>query len=281
MFIASHPLGELPQLGAHRYSFYTLAWLSGADAVFFCDSMRFEVSAGSLVFITPGQVHWWESALSRANISLLGFLPEVFTGKLLDIGLITELPFFRVDGITVLPVPSDVQVIFDGLFKQAAKRYSQMATQDQNKTFLTLPRRAEGLLLAYLHTILAEAATIELSSDAITLSLAQSADVRLARLFRLHAETLVTMRHPVAYYANLLHVTPDHLTRVVRRVIGKPPSSWLQERLLLEARRLLTFTDQPIEHIAETLNFPTPTQFSQWFRTQAGQTPRDVRRSRI
>jgi AraC family transcriptional regulator, transcriptional activator of pobA len=303
MFMASHSLAELPQTGAHRYAFYALAWLSGGPAVLMCDTVRFEVPAGSLVFITPGQVHWWEAAAheesqaarqqTQPHLSLLGFLPEVFTGRLLDVRLITELPFFRVDGTTVLTAPDGLREALGGLFRQAAQRYQHLATGEADKDFLTLPRQAEGLLLAYLHAILAEAATAEPASvhsdaahsdsahpEGVSLTLAHSADVRLARLFRLHAEGNVDRRHPVGHYAELLNVTPDHLTRAVRRVTGKTPIVWLQERLLLEARRLLTFTDQPIECIAENLNFPTPTQFSQWFRSRSGQTPRDVRRTR-
>ncbi len=277
LFVASLALTTLAQQVPRRNAFYTLAWLSGAPATLLCDGVRHEVPPGSLAFITPGQVHRWEAGPPGATVDLLGFLPDVFTGKLLDVRLVTDLPFFRADGPTVLTAPAETREALDVLFRQAERRYARLATREAQKPFMTLPRRAEALLLAYLHTILAEAAGIEVDASAPP---ASGADTRLARLFRFHAEGNVARRYGVAHYARALNVTPDHLTRVVRRVTGRTPSAWLQARLLLEARRLLTFTDQPIEGIAERLGFPTATQFSQWFRREAGQTPSDARRQR-
>lgn len=278
LFMAAHSMQDMPQRGAHRYAFYALAWLSGGAASFVCDGQHYAVPSGSLVFMAPGQVHWWADTEPQAHLTLLGFVPEVFLGGLLDSRLMTDLPFFSDDQATVLCAPPDLQEALDLLFSQAARRYQGVAREVQNKTFLSLPRQAEGLLLAYLHAILAEAATHHATGAAPSLAEPQ-ADWRLVRLFRLYMASSGRERHPVGHYAALLHVSADHLTRVVRRVTGKPPSEWLQVRLLAEAKRHLSFTDEPIERIAERLNFPTATQFSQWFRGQTGQTPRQFRQS--
>jgi AraC family transcriptional regulator, transcriptional activator of pobA len=276
LFVADDRLLESRIVEMRRYTFYGLAWLSGGAATFVCDTERFEVAAGSLICTAPGQVNWWEAPEPNAHITLLGFVPEIFTGGVLDVHLINDLPFFKPDGTTVIPAPGETGAALETLFRQVWRRYTQSAARSPDHTWRILPRQQEGLLLAYLHAILAEAATLEPDSQP-ALKPTQSADLRLTRLFRIHAVGSALQRHPVAHYAALLNVTPDHLTRVVGRVTGKTPSAWLQERLLLEAVRLLRFTNKPIERIAEELHFPTATQFSQWFRTQSGQTPRLVR----
>jgi len=275
LFVASYELLEPPMAGPHRYGFYSLSWLSRGAARLNCDAESFEIMPGSLICMTPGQVHWWQHPEPDAHITLLGFIPEIFIGGALDVHLITDLPFFQPAGSPVFRASLEVAAALDQLFEQVWRRYTQSAADDPNRSWLTLPRGREGLLLAYLHAILAEAASVGLDSASGTL--ASTADVRLTRLFRLHAALSALERHPVTYYASLLNVTADHLTRVVRRATGKSPSHWLQERLLLEATRLLTFTNAPVERISEALNFPTATQFSQWFRTQSGQTPRAIR----
>ncbi|WP_424952490.1 helix-turn-helix domain-containing protein [Deinococcus sp.] len=280
LFVAAHALSDSQVAEVHRYTFYGLAWLSGGAATFVCDAVRYQVAPGSLVCTAPGQVNWWEGEDPGAQLTLLGFVPDVFTGGALDVRLLTDLPLFRPDAVTVLPAPGEAGTALDTLFGQVWRRYLQSAQPGPNMTWQVLPRQREGLLLAYLHAILAEAATLDLdASDASApaLSLGQSADLRLTRLFRLHSVGHALQRRPVGYYAELLHVTPDHLARVVGRVTGRTPGAWLQERLLIEAVRMLSFTTRPIEQIAQDLHFPTATQFSQWFRKRSGQTPSQIR----
>jgi AraC family transcriptional regulator, transcriptional activator of pobA len=276
LFVAAYALLSPPLAGAHRYTFYSLSWLSGAAATLHCDAERFEVTPDSLICLAPGQVHWWEEAGSGAHLTLLGFLPEIFTDGVLDVRLLTDLPLFRPDETTIIAAPGERGAAVATLFRQVWQRYQQLAPQDAQANWRTLPRQRESLMLAYLHAVLAEAATLG-GAAAPTLPLGHSADLRLTRLFRIHAVQSAVQRHPLTHYAALLHVTPDHLTRVVRRVSGKTPHAWLQERLLTEAVRLLTFTTRPIERVADDLHFPSATQFSQWFRAQHGQTPRQVR----
>ncbi len=277
LFVAAYPIADSPIRGAHRYTFYGLSWLRGGAATLNCDGKRLEIAPGSLVCTAPGQVTWWERPEPDTHITLLGFIPEVFTGGALDVRLVTDLPCFTPDGSTVISATPEVGTALDTLFQQVWERYTQSAAHDPNRSWLSLPRGREGLLLAYLHAILAEAATLEMDASVPLLTQTQNADLRLSRLFRLHIAESALQRHPVSYYAELLNITADHLARVVRRATGKTPEAWLQERVLLEAKRLLTFTSQPVERIAEELNFPTATQFSQWFRTRSGQTPRDFR----
>jgi AraC family transcriptional regulator, transcriptional activator of pobA len=283
LFVASRRLLDPPMLEVHRYAFYGLAWLSGGAASFVCDTERFEVAAGSLVCTAPGQVNRWERPDADAQIILLGFVPEIFTGGALDVRLISDLPLFKPDGTTVIPASGEVGAALETLFRQVWQRYTQSASPGPANPWRVLPRQREGLLLAYLHAILAEAATLEIGLPSLQPNLqpSQSADLRLTRLFRIHAVGSALERRSVAHYAALLNVTPDHLARAVGRVTGKSPSVWLQERLLLEATRLLTFTNRPVERIAEELHFPTATQFSQWFRTRSGQTPRQVRQGAL
>ena len=277
LFVVTYPLQDPPVSGLFRSTFYGLAWLSGGAATFVCDTEKFAVKAGSLVWTIPGQVYWWEQPEPGAHLTLIGFLPELLTGGALNVHLIPDLPFLQPDGPTVIPVSGEAGEVLSTLFQQIWHRYAQVAEHHPANVWLTLPRQREALMLAYLHGILAEVATLTTGVLPTPLTQAQSADLRLTQLFRTHAATGARERRPVRHYAELLHVTPGHLTRVVGRVMGKTPSAWLQEQLLLDAKRLLAFTDRSVERIAEDLHFPSATQFSQWFRGQSGQTPRQVR----
>lgn len=277
LFVAATHLHLPPLSEPHRYTFYSLGWLSGGRASLVCDTERFEVAPQSLICLTPGMVSWWEEAQPGAHLTLLGFEPDIFTGGALDVRLLTDLPLFQPDATAIVHAPGKAGQPLSTLFGQMERRYTELAASGPTHTWQILPRQQEGLLLAYLHAILAEAATLDLGTPTSALNPAHSADLRLTRLFRLYVLQEGMWRQPVMHYAARLHVTPDHLARVVRRVTGKSPSAWLQERLVLEAKRRLTLTSAPIEQIAEALEFASASQFSQWFRSRSGQTPSQIR----
>jgi AraC family transcriptional activator of pobA len=279
LFVASYPLRDGQVAHVWRNAFYTLMWLQGGLATLICDGERFEVAPLSLVCVAPGQVYWWDGPQPDTRVVQLGFLPDIFTAGVLDVQLLTDLPLFRPDGTTILATRDAASSAIDVLFAQVWTRYLESADQQASRRWRVLPAHREGLLLAYLHAILAEATTLDLAES--RLRPAQTADLRLSRLFRFHAAQSALQRLPVAHYAQLLHVTPAHLSRTVQRVTGRPPSAWLHERLLLEAKRRLIFTDQPVEVLAAELNFTSATQFSQWFHARTGETPRQTRQGHI
>ena len=95
----------------------------------------------------------------------------------------------------------------------------------------------------------------------------------LAQRYRVLLEAHLRKHHSVAFYARLLKVTPDHLSRACRAVTGQSALDLLHDRLLLEARRLLAYTDAAIAGIARELGFTDPAYFSRFFARRGGQPP--------
>ncbi len=78
-------------------------------------------------------------------------------------------------------------------------------------------------------------------------------------------------------YAQMLGITPTHLTRVCREVTGKTASNLLHERVIAEARRMLEDTEIPIRQIARDLGFGSAAYFTRAFGQRAGVTPSAAR----
>ena len=77
----------------------------------------------------------------------------------------------------------------------------------------------------------------------------------------------------VKAYADLLYVSPNHLSAVVRKESGCSVMEWLNAHCILRAQVLLRHTDFPVYEIAEQLGFQSATFFSRFFRRETGQTP--------
>ena len=82
----------------------------------------------------------------------------------------------------------------------------------------------------------------------------------------------------VADFARKLGVTPTHLSRVCNKTCGRPASDLLHDRVIFEARKLLTETRVPIRDIAETLGFTSPAYFTRAFQHRTGKTPSGFRK---
>jgi AraC-like DNA-binding protein len=99
-----------------------------------------------------------------------------------------------------------------------------------------------------------------------------------ARFQALLARHVLTLRS-VRDYAELLCVTPDHLSRSVRETTGRPASELITDMLLLEAKVLLRQTDLSVAEVAFRLRFEDASYFGRLFRKRVGRTPLEYRQS--
>jgi AraC-like DNA-binding protein len=85
--------------------------------------------------------------------------------------------------------------------------------------------------------------------------------------------------HQVTHYADRLGYSPRTLNRLARAHTGRSAKQLIDERVVLEAKRLLSHGDAPVAEIAEELGFDDPSNFSAYFRTRAGVTPGAFRKA--
>ncbi len=82
----------------------------------------------------------------------------------------------------------------------------------------------------------------------------------------------INMKTPAAY-AVALHITPAYLNEVVKQTTGFTASYWIHQEIILEARRMLYYTDQTAKEIAYALGYEDHAYFSRLFTKVAGMPP--------
>jgi AraC family transcriptional regulator, transcriptional activator of pobA len=85
--------------------------------------------------------------------------------------------------------------------------------------------------------------------------------------------------HKVSDYAALLNKSPKTLANIFRLTNQKSPLQIIHDRVILEARKLLLYTDKSSKEIAFELGFNDPVQFNRLFKNETGVPPRDFRRA--
>lgn len=85
----------------------------------------------------------------------------------------------------------------------------------------------------------------------------------------------------VKEYAEMLHRSPKTLANIFAKSGQKTPLQLIHQRIVLEARRLLIYTDKTANEIAYELGFPEPATFFKLFKKQVHQSPQKFREEQL
>ena len=99
----------------------------------------------------------------------------------------------------------------------------------------------------------------------------------LVQRYRALLELHFRQQRPLAFYAEALAITADHLSRTCRATTGENALALMHDRVALEARRLLAYTAGSVIDIAHQLGFDDPGHFSRLFSKRLGQSPSSYR----
>ncbi|MEM8861074.1 MAG: AraC family transcriptional regulator [Chloroflexota bacterium] len=244
----------------HRHNFYELVLLREGQCTFFSDFEYYPAQQGTLIFISPGQLHDYIVEGDPCKLYIFGFQPTIL--PTVAHHMLNVLPFDDTHRNPVLNVPDEVNSDFLRLFSSAHSRFDGQCLG------------WDSIITSYLHTILTEAAYL-MPQEIIDQS--TKASVQLTREFQHELELHYIGLRQVQDYADKLGVTSNYLVKTVRETTSMTPKQMLQNRLLLEAKRLLVHTPYSVSQISDLLQFPSNTTFSRWFRKTASQSPSDFR----
>ena len=87
----------------------------------------------------------------------------------------------------------------------------------------------------------------------------------------------------VKYYADLLHISPRHFSRIFREIThGMTPAGWIEQYVITQAKLLIdTQRERSIQEIAYMLGFSEPSSFHHFFKRITGMTAKDYRNQLI
>ena len=80
-------------------------------------------------------------------------------------------------------------------------------------------------------------------------------------------------KHNLAEYAELMHKSSKTISNIFSKIGSKSPSQYIQERKMLEARRLLQSSNMQIKEIAYEVGYEDLQTFSRFFKNKEGISP--------
>ncbi len=105
--------------------------------------------------------------------------------------------------------------------------------------------------------------------------------IDIIRKFNVLVDLHFKTKRKVSDYASLLFKSPKTLSNLFAIYNQKSPQQIIHERLTLEAKRLMNFTDKQYQEIAFELGFNDPAHFSRFFKKMTSYSPTDYRENSI
>ncbi|GAB4028701.1 AraC family transcriptional regulator [Spirosoma koreense] len=245
-----------------RAGFYHIIWIERGQAVHLVDFKPVLLASGTLLFVGPSRVHTFDKTADYDGQMIL-FTDAFFARSEADRQFLHMTTLFQ-DWLDSPAVPVGREdITFTTLFAQFATELSQV------------PDACQPVILQnLLHNLLLLAERIKQQDDPL---FEQGPDLHYTLLFRNLVEEQFKTLRSVHKYAGQLSVSEKRLAQATSRTLGKQPKKVIDERVTLEAKRLLVHTRASIKEISFDLGFEEPTNFIKFFRRQVSLTPTEFR----
>ena len=96
--------------------------------------------------------------------------------------------------------------------------------------------------------------------------------------FQLLLDKHIIHQRRVSFYADLLNITPRKLGETIKSLLNDTTEGVISQRLLIEAKRQLTYTNKSVTEIAYSLDFQDNSYFTKFFKKLTNTTPKEFRK---
>lgn len=238
-------------MGAHRDDHYIFLLQERGVSRFMLDFKELSASGAAVLCVMPGQVHH-------------AVLPYRVTGWFLalDTMLVSEeyrkvFEYYQVANEPVI-LTDELRDKLSSCMALLYDRYQQMDRPMNKQIAVSLAASYVGMVAA------------EYLQRAKTDGLKNSRPRQIAGQFRtLLLEHFKRLKSPAAY-AGMMNISVTYLNEAVKSTTGFTVTYLIQHEMVLEAKRLLYYTDLTVKEIAHELGFSDHTYFSRIFTNMAG-----------
>ncbi|MEP6748149.1 MAG: helix-turn-helix transcriptional regulator [Bacteroidota bacterium] len=262
-YLQRHPL---TLHNAHRHSFYHLVLFTKGSGAHTIDFTRFAVKPFDIYFMIPGQVHSWHFE-GGTDGYIINFSENFFRSFLLNPNYLDRFSFFSgINEESVCRLPT-------GAHSKIINLFEEILTQKNNEKESWLDMTRLLLLDLFIRVD-------DVCKSNYKKIIPQQKQLLFKNFRRLIDQHYRSIKLPKDY-ADLLYVTANHLNALCQDLLGKTAGELIRDRVLLEAKRLLTSADMTVTEIAFNLNFQDNSYFNRFFKKYEKVTPDEFRKKLI
>ena len=246
----------------HRHSFYHAVLFTEGGGSHTIDFNHFPVNPYQMYFMAPGQVHSWNFE-GKVEGYVVNFSGSFFHSFLLKPDYLETFSFFN--GVTVNSVIELSESIKGLIVSHFEELLEVNANAGQFREDMI------RVLLLRLFLMIEQSDSLDRKHQHF-----HHNNAVIRNFQKLIEKNFVDLKLP-GEYAELLHVTPNHLNALSKEHLGKQAGELIRNRIVLEAKRLLVNLSLSVSEIAYKLNFNDNSYFTKFFKKEVGMTPEAFR----
>lgn len=135
---------------------------------------------------------------------------------------------------------------------------------------------SESIIKTYIQLILAIGSKQKSSIENSIISNEKLPNKNAAEFQKL-LETYFKTEKELSFYSDKLNITNSTLSKAVKKEFAKTPTQLINERIILESKKLLHLTYRSVKEIASELGFADEFYFSRYFKKSVGCSPKNYR----
>ncbi|ACU63393.1 AraC family transcriptional regulator [Chitinophaga pinensis] len=254
----------------HIHSFYQIIWFQSGQGKHFVDFEVYDVFENAMFFIAPNQVHYFDE-----NSDYEGILIHFNEPYLLPDA--SEFSFFLKCSLFNNPYQQPACCIGSGI-KHQLEKYIGLIKEELEGA---LSFGKDELIRIYLMAFLVQTQRCKYEFEKRTgkpLFTVDEKRMQVIKFVNLINENY-TKGLSIVEYAKFMSISSRTLSDLIGLVLNKTPLQMIQERIILEAKRLLLHSSLNVNQIGYRLGFDDPSYFVKYFRRQTGFSPTDFRKS--
>lgn len=249
----------------HVHLFYEIIWFKETGGYHAIDLQQYPVKANTLFFLSPGQVHHFDGETLHKGI-VVKFCTDFLKEEKDNDDVFIKYNVFNAFDTT------PYCVITDETAEQLQFIINKMEEEKKRDGAFGHLDMLRSLVKIFLIQICRKGIKNEVLS-----ANRMKASHQLYMQFRKLLEKKYKKMHVVADYAQELNVSVKTLANSVNEYSGKSPLAFINDRIILEAKRLLRFTDLAIKEISYLLGFEDSSYFVKFFKRKTNILPKDFR----
>lgn len=250
---------------AHLHGFYQILWFKDGYGIHSVDFKEYPIRKNSMFFISPGQIHFFDKE-NRQKGMILHFNESFLSDEGSSENVFLKYNIFNAfDMVPYFDISETVAESLDCIVRMMDNEVANgevFAHRDYLKYLVKL--------------FLIEIQRAGNRGKGNTLCVNNSSNRTFIR-FRQMLEHHYKQMHTVKEYANHLNVSVKTLTNSVYESSHSTPLKIINDRIILEAKRQLFYSDLKVKEIAFLLGFEDPSYFVKFFKRQTGTLPAEFR----
>lgn len=250
----------------HTHDFYTVIWFKTGGGTHTVDFNIYDVTPNTVFFLAPGMIHSFNSPTDQEGY-IVEFSADFISDERQQESVFLKYGTFYAENPCHRISETDsrfLEHIVEAMYNESGRR----------------GQFAHGLYLGMLVNLFLITLHRAEPDSAAQFPNLVSPSTRTFIRFRQAVENNFQKYHEVKAYSKLLDISTRSITASVAEHRHTTPLQMINDRTILEAKRLLKYSNLIIKEIAFTLGFEDPSYFVKFFKREVGMLPKEYRESR-